>query len=88
MVYDVQNDRMRRLICLNHHFTLLSFSSGAAAHLFHELEAAFVCSEIGKREHVVGVEYAYGFHAIEVESFCNHLSANENVGLTVFKLVI
>ena len=87
MIDDIENHRMRRLVRLDYHLALLPFSSGTATHLLHELETAFKRPEIREREHVVGIEYSHSFYVVEVETFGNHLGADKDVCLTVFKLV-
>ena len=52
---------MSGLVRLDYHLALLPFSSGAATHLLHELEATLVGSEIGERQHVVSHDYVRFF---------------------------
>ena len=78
---------MRRLVGLDDDLAFLPFSARSTANLLHQLKTSFKCPKIGKREHIVGIEYAYYFNMVEVEAFGDHLSSDKDVCLAVFKLV-
>ena len=83
---DVKYHRMLRLVCLYYDLTFVAFSSGATAHLFHQLEAAFVGAEVGEGKHIVSIEDSHHFHRVEVEAFGHHLRSYEYVSLFILKL--
>ena len=49
---------MLRLMCLNDHLASFLSAPAASAHLFHQLKAAFMGSEIGEIEHLVCIDDA------------------------------
>ena len=81
----VQKHGMRRLVSLDDDFTLLALTSSPTRHLRHQLEAALMGTEIGEREHVVGVEDTYYLHRVEVQTLGDHLGAYKDVGLMVLE---
>ena len=84
--YVLQN-RMRRFIGLDHHLALLAFAARPSSHLRHQLEASFVGSEIGERQHIIGVQDAHYLHCIEIQPFGDHLCTHQDIRLLFLEIL-
>ena len=62
-------------------------AAGAARYLRQELESAFPCTGIRDVEPQVRVQYAYQRHVGKIQTFGDHLGAQENIYLMGAKLV-
>ena len=80
------DDRMLRCGGLQYHGAALVLAPCAAAYLRHELECPFVRAEIGKIEHVVGIQNAYQTYPLKVKSFGYHLSAHQDIHFSLLKV--
>ena len=65
----------------------LALAPGAPTDLTHHRECILVGTKVGKVEHRVSVEDAHHGHAVEVESFANHLCTDEQIGLACAEVV-
>ena len=61
--------------------------AGAAAHLLHQLKGPFGGPEIGKMDDAVGIQDADEVHMLEVQSFDDHLRADEDIDPLLFELL-
>ena len=81
------NKRILRRLRLKYHQSLLVLSSGSSGHLCHKLERPFVRAEIGIVHHRIGVQNTDHTDTVEIQSFGNHLRANQNIRFPFFKVV-
>ena len=58
-----------------------------ARHLGEELERALSCPEVGKLEQRVGLDHTNRRHMRKIESFRDHLRADDDVYLSRFDLM-
>ena len=60
--------------------------SGASRHLRHQLESAFVGTEIGIIQHRICIQNAYHADMVEIQPFGNHLRTNQYICLSLLKI--
>ena len=80
ITHHLMNDGQRRTLRLQDDQTTTAFPPGTTAHLRHHHERMLVSTEVGLIEHAVGIDDAHDRHFLEVESFRNHLRADEQIG--------
>ena len=79
--------RIVGLPCLQIDLAPSVLSSGTSCHLGHKLEGSLRGPEVGVVQQYIGIEYSHHRHIVKVESLGDHLRTNENVGLSLLKIV-
>jgi hypothetical protein len=72
---------------LDKDFAFPILAAGAAAHLFHQLKSSFIGAEFGEVNDTVGVEDTDEVDMFEVQSFHDHLRADEDVDPLLLELL-
>src|SRR6056297_182905 len=67
------------LIRLDSHIALLFPSPCSSSHLCQQLKSDLISTEIGKKQQLVGIDYAHHTDIIKVQSFTHHLRSNEDL---------
>ena len=79
MVQDITENGVVGFECLDYHFALPSFASRTSRHLLQHLVRPLVTAEIGLVEQLIGIENRHQRHIVEMQSFTNHLRADQYV---------
>ena len=87
VVHGVANGLMIRLVSLDNDGATGGVTTGATGDLGDLLEGTFVGAEIGIGYEVVGRKDADDGDIVKIEALGDHLSADEDVGATVFEVV-
>ncbi len=73
--------RMKRRAGLHIHFAMHIAATAAARHLHEQLEHPFAGAEIGQLQRRIGIDHTHAGHVGEMQSFRNHLRADQNIDL-------
>ena len=87
MCCQIPQYRMIVLCHLYHHFSSSIFSSGAAAHLLHQLKGAFIHPEIGKAQQAIGIQDSYQIYIFKIKTLHHHLRSHQNIDPLLFELL-
>ena len=87
MRLDITQHRMRGIRHLDEDFPFPIPAARAAAHLLHQLKSPFGGAEIGKVDDAVGIQDADKVDMLEVQSFDDHLRADEDIDPLLFELL-
>ncbi len=85
----IDHPLQNRMFCIGHlnqHLTLSIFSSGPAAHLFHQLKCPFIHPEFRKIQQTVRIENTNQVHVIKIQTLHNHLCTHQDINPLLFKL--
>ena len=85
--YDLVNDGVGDIPCLEDDQSLRVASSGTSGYLRHQLEGTFVGTEIGVIQQGVCIEDAHHADPLEIQTFGHHLRADEDVRPSLGKVI-
>src|SRR6476620_390322 len=80
------NRGTERRVRLHENFAVCLAAAGASCHLCEKLESAFAGAKIGKMQREIGVDDTDKRHVRKMQTFRDHLSANENIDLAGAKI--
>ena len=80
------NRGTERRVSLHENFAVCLAAAGASGHLCEKLESAFAGAEIGEMQGEIGVDDSDKRHVREMQTFRDHLRADENVDLAGAKI--
>ena len=83
---DLMNNRMLDTFGLQYYSSPLVLTSGTSRYLRHQLESAFIRTEIGIIQHGIRIQYSNDAYMVEVQSFGYHLRSDKYVGLSLFEV--
>src|SRR4029077_3441673 len=80
------NRGTERRVSLHENFAVCLAATGASGHLCEKLESAFTGAEIGKMQGEIGVADTDKRYVREMQTFRDHLCADENIDLAGAKI--